>query len=127
MANRQARGPRQIWQASAWSIKGLVAAFRLEPAFRLELYAALVLAPVALWLGRTGLERALLIGCLFAVLIVELLNSALEAVIERFGNEHHELVGRAKDMGSAAVFVAMLNVGVVWALILLPRWLQPSG
>ncbi len=126
MANRQARGPRQIWQASAWSIKGLVAAFRLEPAFRLELYAALVLAPVALWLGRTGLERALLIGCLFAVLIVELLNSAIEAVVDKASPEHHELAGRAKDMASAAVMLALLNALACWLLILVPQLTRMS-
>lgn len=126
MANRQARGPRQIWQASAWSIKGLVAAFRLEPAFRLELYAALVLAPVALWLGRTGLERALLIGCLFAVLIVEMLNSAIEAVVDKASPERHELAGRAKDMASAAVMLALLNALACWLLILVPQLTRMS-
>ena len=73
------------------------------------------------WLGQTGVERALLLGSCLLVLATELLNSAVEAVIERYGPEHHELAGRAKDMGSAAVFVTMMNVLLVWGLILVPR------
>lgn len=80
-----------------------------------------VLAPLGLWLGDTAVERILLVGALLLVLAAELLNSAIEAVIERFGNELHELAGRAKDMGSAAVFVLMLNVALTWGLILGPR------
>ena len=82
----------------------------------------MVLAPLAAWLGGNGVERALLIGSMLLVLAVELLNSAIEAVIERYGAEHHELAGRAKDMGSAAVFVLMMNVLLCWGLILAPRW-----
>ena len=121
------RRPERIIKATIWSMQGLRAAWLHESSFRLEIYLLAVLAPLALWLGDTGVERALMLGSCLLVPLVELLNSALEAVIDRFGNEHHELVGRAKDMGSAAVFVAMLNVGVVWVLILLPRWLQPTG
>jgi len=117
------RRPARIIKATVWSLQGLRAAWLHESSFRLEIYLLAVLAPLALWLGNDGVERALLLGSCLLVPMVELLNSALEAVIERYGNEHHELVGRAKDMGSAAVFVAMLNVGVVWALVLLPRWL----
>ena len=87
------------------------------------MYLLVLLAPLALWLGADGVERALLLGSCLLVLVVELLNSAIEAVIERYGPEPHELAGRAKDMGSAAVFVAMLNVVLVWGLVLLPRWL----
>lgn len=83
-----------------------------------------VAVPLALWLGQGGLERAVLIGSCLLVLAAELLNSAVEAVIERYGPEHHELAGRAKDMGSAAVFVLMMNVVVCWGLILGPRLLQ---
>ena len=82
-----------------------------------------VLAPLGLWLGQTGVERVLLVGSGLLVLSVELLNSAIEAVIERYGPEHHELAGRAKDMGSAAVFVLMMNVLLAWGLILGPRYL----
>ena len=82
-----------------------------------------VLAPLGLWLGQDGVERVLLVGSGLLVLSIELLNSAIEAVIERYGAEHHELAGRAKDMGSAAVFVLMINVVMTWALILGPRYL----
>ena len=115
------RGPGRILKAARWSIQGLVAAWRFESSFRLEVYLLLVLAPVALWLGQGGLERALLVGSLLLVLAAELLNSAIEAVIERYGAEFHELAGRAKDMGSAAVFVLMVNALMCWGLILGPR------
>lgn len=121
------RRPARIIKATIWSLQGLRAAWLHESSFRLEVYLLVVLAPLALWLGNDGVERALLLGSCLLVPMVELLNSALEAVVDRYGNEHHELVGRAKDMGSAAVFVAMLNVGVVWALVLLPRWFQSAG
>ena len=83
-----------------------------------ELALCLVMIPLGVWLGQTGVERALLIGSLLLVLIVELLNSAIEAVVDRFGGEQHELSGRAKDIGSAAVFIALLNVAIVWGLVL---------
>lgn len=118
------RGPARMLKAARWSLQGLRAAWLHESSFRLEVYLLLVLAPLALWLGQDGVERALLLGSCLLVLAVELLNSAVEAVIERYGPEHHELAGRAKDMGSAAVFVTMLNVLMVWALVLLPRWMQ---
>ena len=108
-------------KAAIWSLQGLRSAWLHESSFRLEVYLFVVLAPLGLWLGRTGVERALLVGSLLLVLAVELLNSSIEAVIERYGPEFHELSGRAKDMGSAAVFVLMLNVLVVWGAILGPR------
>lgn len=117
------RRPGRIFKATVWSLQGLRAAWLHESSFRLEVYLLSVLAPLALWLGQTGVERALLIGSCLLVLSIELLNSAIEAVIERYGPEFHELAGRAKDMGSAAVFVLMLNVLLVWGLILVPRWL----
>lgn len=110
--------PRLI-QAFVCSVQGLRSAWRNEEAFRLEALAALVLIPAALWLGENGMERVLLVGCVGLVLIVELLNSAVEAVVDRIGREHHELSGRAKDIGSAAVLLALLLVPAVWALILL--------
>src|SRR5690554_5227798 len=119
------RRPARIIKATIWSLQGLKAAWLHESSFRLEIYLLAVLAPLALWLGNDGVERALLLGSCLLVPMVELLNSALEAVIDRYGNQHHELVGRAKDMGSAAVMVAMINTGVIWALVLLPRWFQP--
>jgi diacylglycerol kinase (ATP) len=115
------RTPARILKATQWSIQGLRAAWLHESSFRLEVYLLLVLAPLAWWLGETPVERALLIGSCLIVLAAELLNSAVEAVIERYGPEHHELAGRAKDMGSAAVFVTMLNVLLVWGLLLVPR------
>ena len=117
------RGPARIVKATMWSMQGLRAAWLHESSFRLEVYLFVVLAPLALWLGQDGIERALLIGSMVLVLSAELLNSAVEAVIERYGAEHHELAGRAKDMGSAAVFVLMMNVLLTWGLVLGPRLL----
>lgn len=115
------RRPDRILKAAKWSMQGLGAAWLHESSFRLEVYLFVLLAPMALWLGQTPVERVLLIGSMLVVLSVELLNSAVEAVIERYGAEFHELAGRAKDMGSAAVFVVMMNVLLTWSLILLPR------
>ena len=117
------RRPGRILLATKWSLQGLRAAWLHESSFRLEVYLMVVLAPLGLWLGETGVERVLLVGSGLLVLSVELLNSAVEAVIERYGAEHHELAGRAKDMGSAAVFVLMMNVLLTWGLILVPRYL----
>ena len=102
-------------------MQGLRAAWLHESSFRLEVYLFAVLGPLGLWLGQTGVERALLVGSILLVLSIELLNSAVEAVISRYGDEIHELAGRAKDMGSAAVFVLMMNVVLVWGLIVGPR------
>ena len=115
------RGPGRILKAALWSWQGLRAAWLHESSFRLEVWLLVVAVPLALWLGDSGLERAVMIGSCLLVLAAELLNSAIEAVIERYGPEHHELAGRAKDMGSAAVFVLMMNVLVCWGLILVPR------
>ena len=111
-------------KAAVWSLQGLRAAWLHESSFRLEVVLFLVVGPLGWWLGEDGVERALLIGSCLLVMGVELLNSSIEAVIERYGAEHHELAGRAKDMGSAAVFVMMMNVLLVWVLILGPRFLQ---
>ena len=116
------RRPGRILLATKWSLQGLRAAWLHESSFRLEVYLLAVLGPLALWLGADGIERALLLGSCLLVLAVELVNSAIEAVIERYGSEHHELAGRAKDMGSAAVFVTMMNVLLIWALVLWPRF-----
>ncbi|NIQ13873.1 MAG: diacylglycerol kinase, partial [Candidatus Dadabacteria bacterium] len=102
-----------------YSWQGLKAAFKNEAAFRQEVYLSLVLIPLACWLGETGVERALLIGSLLLVMMIELINSGMEAVVDRFGGEHHELSGRAKDVGSAAVLIALINVMVIWCLVLL--------
>ena len=112
------RGPGRILKATVWSLQGLRAAWMHESSFRLEVYLLVVMAPLALWLGQSGLERALLIGSCLLVLAAELLNSAIEAVIERYGPEHHELAGRAKDMGSAAVFLTLAMAALTWLAIL---------
>ena len=117
------RRPGRILKATIWSMQGLRAAWLHESSFRLEVYLLLVMGPLAVWLGQTGVERALLLGSCLLVLSVELLNSSIEAVIERYGPEFHELAGRAKDMGSAAVFVLMMNVVLVWGFVLGPRLL----
>lgn len=117
------RTPSRIIKATIWSFQGLRAAWLHESSFRLEVYLLVVLTPLAIWLGDNAIERALMIGSCLLVLSAELLNSAVEAVIERYGPEFHELAGRAKDMGSAAVFVLMMNVILIWGLILGERFL----
>ncbi|MCE2457213.1 MAG: diacylglycerol kinase [Dehalococcoidia bacterium] len=109
----------RIVRATRYSLAGLRSAIRGEAAFRQELILALILVPVAVWLGDNGIERALMIASLLIVLIVELLNSAIEAVVDRVGTEFHDLSARAKDLGSAAVFISLLTVPVVWGLVLL--------
>ncbi|MFM2111157.1 MAG: diacylglycerol kinase [Gammaproteobacteria bacterium] len=98
--------------------KGYVGAFREEAAFRQELALCVVLFPLGLWLGQNGLERALLVGPIFIVLIVELLNSGIEATVDRIGLERNPLSGLAKDLGSAAVFTSFALLAVIWALVL---------
>jgi diacylglycerol kinase (ATP) len=117
------RGPLRIWHAFRWSMNGLALCWRLESSFRLEVYLFVLFAPLGAWLGQGGLEKALLVGTLLLVLAAEVMNSAIEAVVDRFGPEWNEMAGRAKDMGSAAVFVLMVNVILTWSLILGPRWL----
>lgn len=112
----------RLGRALGYSLTGLRAAWEEEAAFRQEVTLCLVLAPTALWLGTSGLERALLLGSLLLVLLAELFNSAIEAVVDSHGNEFHPLAGSAKDMGSAAVFIALLNAGCVWALLLVDKF-----
>ena len=97
---------------------GVAAAIRHEQAFRIELVLAAVLVPLGLYLGKSGIERALLVGSVLLVLIVELLNSAVEAVVDRVSPEQHELAGRAKDLGSAAVMLSLIGAGAAWLLVL---------
>lgn len=111
-------GVKRIINAAGYSVKGLKAAFKHEAAFRQELLLVIVLLPLSFYLGETGLERAVMVGSLLLVLIVELLNSAVESIVDRVGDEHHKLSGRAKDIGSAAVFVSLVNVVAVWLLII---------
>ena len=113
---------RRVWRAAGYSVSGLKAALANEAAFRQEMALFVLLAPLGLWLGRDGVERSLLVGSLVLVLVVELLNSAVEAAVNRIGNEPHELSGRAKDIASAAVFLSLLLVALVWALVLFDRF-----
>jgi diacylglycerol kinase (ATP) len=123
MAGQNARGLKRLINAYGYSMQGFRACFRHEEAFRQEVIASMVVLPMALWLGDSGIERALLVGSWLIVPIVELLNSAVEANVDRVGLEHHELSARAKDIASAAVFLSLVFAVVVWALVLLPRWL----
>ncbi len=111
-------GLRRLIRAAGYSWLGLCAAFRHETAFRQEVALSAVLLPLAWWLGASGMERAMLAGSWMLVLLFELVNSAIEAVVDRIGPEQHELAGRAKDIGSAAVLIAILNAIAVWALVL---------
>jgi diacylglycerol kinase (ATP) len=125
-SNESQNAPRNIFQiinAFKWSMKGLKAAWDFESSFRLEVYLFLIFAPLGFWLGNTGVEKALLVSSLILVLIVEVINSAIEAVVDRFGGEHHQLSGRAKDLGSASVFLSDLIVLVCWASILGPTFM----
>ena len=113
---------RRVWRAAGYSVSGLKAALANEAAFRQEMALFVLLAPLGLWLGRNGVERSLLVGSLVLVLVIELLNSAVEAAVNRIGNEPHELSGRAKDIASAAVFLSLLLVALVWVLVLFDRF-----
>lgn len=109
-------GLQRIINAFGYSMKGLRAAFKHESAFRQETALLIVLLPIAILLGQNIVDYSILIGSLFLVIIVELLNSAVEAVVDRVGDEHNKLAGRAKDMGSAAVFISLVNVIVIWSM-----------
>lgn len=111
-------GLKRVINAAGYSWAGLVAAFRHEDAFRQEVFLAVILIPLAIFLGDGAVERVLLIGAVLLVLIVELLNSAVEAAVDRISLDHHHLIKRAKDMGSAAVLIALINVVAVWGLVL---------
>lgn len=112
------KGWARLFRATRVSYLGLGWAIREEEAFRIEAALCLMLVPAALWLGGNGVERALLLMSLFVVLITELLNTAVEVVVDRIGTERHTLSGRAKDLGSAAVHLSLVQVPVVWGLVL---------
>lgn len=111
-------GLRRVWNAMHYSFAGLKAAYRNENAFRQEVWLATVLIPAALLMPVSGIGKALMAGSVLLVLLVELLNSAVEAAIDRISLDHHRLSKRAKDIGSAAVFIALLNVLLTWGLVL---------
>jgi diacylglycerol kinase (ATP) len=112
------RGPRQIWLALIWSLKGLRAGWRVEASFRLEVILFVILFPLGLWLGHGAIEKALLAGSLLPVLSAEMLNSCAEALVDKLWPEYNVVAGRIKDMGSAATFLLMLNMLVIWIVIL---------
>ncbi len=120
--NKGKTGIRRVWNALFYSFAGLAAAFRHESAFRQEVLLAAVFLPVALLLDVPLASKALLIASVMLVLIVELLNSAIEAIVDRISLELHPLAKRAKDIGSAAVFLSLLTLALVWALVLLERF-----
>lgn len=123
MQKSTTNGLTRLWRATGYSIEGFKAAWRNEAAFRQECCTVAVLLPAAFFLGSDALERALLIVSLLLILIVELINSALESAIDRIGPERHELSGRAKNLGSAAVMLSLIAAAVVWGLIAFGRFL----
>ncbi|WP_455217958.1 diacylglycerol kinase [Kaarinaea lacus] len=122
MAKPGTTGIRRIINAFGYSLLGLKAAFKHESAFRQEIAAFIIMFPLSFWVGQTAIERSLLIGSLFLVLIAELTNSAIEAIVDRVGDEPHELSGRAKDIGSAVVLLSIINSTLIWGLIIFDRW-----
>lgn len=116
-------GVARLRAAAGYSIKGLQAAWRFEEAFRLEVMLALVCVPLAWWLARTHIELIVLLAAVFAVIMAELVNSAIEAVVDRTGSELHELSGRAKDIGSAVVFVSIVQLLVIWVIVAVDRFI----
>ncbi|MEZ9596911.1 diacylglycerol kinase [Shewanella sp. 10N.261.52.F9] len=118
-ANNQ--GIQRVIKATGFSIQGLKLAWQHEAAFRQEVTLAVIMLPIALLIDASTVERVLLILGLFMVLIVELINSAIEAVVDRISDEHHPLSGRAKDIASAAVFMSLAFCGLTWAMILIPK------
>jgi diacylglycerol kinase (ATP) len=121
--HNQTGGIRRIWNAALYSIAGIRATWKSEAAFRQELMLCMVMVPAAFWLGDSAVERSLLIGTCLLVLVVELLNSAIEAVVDRIGDDLHKLSGRAKDMGSAAVFISLWLTILCWGLILFENFM----
>jgi diacylglycerol kinase (ATP) len=113
-------GLQRIWNAFGYSQAGFRAAYKHEDAFRQEIHLAAVLIPLALWLPASHIGKALMIGSVLLVIMIELLNSAIEATVDRISLDKHDLAKRAKDIGSAAVLVSLINVVIVWALVLTP-------
>ena len=122
MSDYKVTGVAHFVKAFHWSVAGFKAAWQYEAAFRQEVIGMLFFIPLGLWLGDNAVERSLLVASLLLVLIVELLNSALEAVVDRVGLEFHHLSGRAKDLGSAAVFIALIITVVIWGLFIVEKY-----
>ena len=123
MAGQNLTGLARIHAAFFNSLKGFKATWIHEEAFRQEVYLLIVGAPLGFWLGETGVEKLLLVGSIIIVMIVELLNTGIEIVVDRISFERHELSGRAKDVGSAAVLSSLVFAGLAWGLILIPKYL----
>lgn len=123
MAGKENTGVRRIVLAAGYSLQGLKTAWLKEAAFRQELLLVIILLPLGMWLGSNSIERALLVSTCMIVLITELLNSAVEAVVDRISQEHHSLSGAAKDLGSAAVFVSLIMTVTVWSIVLYDRFI----
>jgi diacylglycerol kinase (ATP) len=115
---------RRLVLATRYSWQGLRAGWRTQAALRYEFCFSLLALPLALWLGRSGVERSLLIGSWLLVVVVELINSAIETVVDRIGSDLHELSGRAKDLGSAAVFCSIILAATIWLILCLDSWTQ---
>ena len=122
MASNQNTGLKRIYNAFFYSMAGLASAWKNEAAFRQETIVAIVLLPLAFWLGQSTSQIGLLILSIFIVLIVELLNSAVEAAIDRISDEHHALSKQAKDIASAAVFISLILFTVIWSLVIFERF-----
>lgn len=118
MASQGHTGITRLIKATQYSWQGFKAAYKYEEAFRQECLLAIITIPLGLYIGENGIEQALLVGSILLVLMVELLNTGIEAVTDRVGTEHHELAGRAKDIGSSAVLLSLVNAAVVWALVM---------
>ena len=114
-------GAKRLWLATMNSLRGLKHCYHSEAAFRQEVWAALVLVPVAIWLGQTAVERTLLVGSVLVVMIVELINTGIEVVVDRISHERHHLSGFAKDLGSSAVLLTLLLAGMTWTFVLSDR------
>jgi diacylglycerol kinase (ATP) len=123
MGNQNKKGIRRLINATGYSVEGFKAAFKNEAAFRQELALTAVMIPAGFWIGTTAVERGLLVASCLMVLITELLNSAVEAVVDRVGLEHHLLSKQAKDMGSAAVLLSLVMTMTVWGLIAWERFM----
>jgi len=111
-------GIRRLINAFGYSMDGFSAAYKNEDAVRMEVLMSIVMVPLAIYLGKTSIERALMIACVILVVVVELLNSAIEATVDRISLENHHLAKRAKDIGSAAVLLSLLNMGIIWILLI---------
>lgn len=119
MASQGPQGLTRLIKATQYSWQGFKAAYAHEEAFRQEIFLAIITIPIGFYFGGNGIERALLIGSILLILIVELLNTGIEAITDRVGTDHHELSGRAKDIGSAAVLLSLVNAAIVWVFVLL--------